>query len=330
MTCAWIQGAFHEGLAASNRHWARVHDSVFIGNNQGVEAGYGAPDVSVTQSVIVRNRNRVDPASQVTAGIRFGDGYDGRNGDYRGHVSAAFVVVHGNGDNVRNHDGTIPGPQEGAVDVTHSLTNDTDVSDPSNLNGIPVFSHSMHLLRGSAGFDAGPEGTPLGRPVPVVTWNMSRVPLDGDFNDDGVVNSADVDQFCEQLQTATDPTFDLNHDGEIDETDRDILILDFLGSTYGDANLNGVFDAQDLVDVFIAGEYHDAVASNSTWSDGDWNCDGDFTSDDIVLAFRFGGYATSPAAKPQTTAVSKPSIRHTEMIAALAAHDDLVRKLAGR
>jgi hypothetical protein len=29
----------------------------------------------------------------------------------------------------------------------------------------------------------------------------------------------------------------------------------------------------------------DAVSGNSTWTDGDWNCDGDFTSLDIVLAF---------------------------------------------
>ena len=47
-------------------------------NNQGVEAGYGGPDVTVPQSVLVSNTNKTDPGSQITAGLRFGDGYDGR------------------------------------------------------------------------------------------------------------------------------------------------------------------------------------------------------------------------------------------------------------
>ena len=139
---AWIEGAFHEGLATSNRRWATVHDSVFIGNNQGIEAGYGAPDVTVTQSVIVGNKNRVDPQSQVTAGIRFGDGYNGASGNYEGHISASHVVLHDNGDNVRNFDGTIPGPQAGAIDLTQSLVNDIDAEHTTQSEWYPgLLSH---------------------------------------------------------------------------------------------------------------------------------------------------------------------------------------------
>ena len=32
---------------------------------------------------------------------------------------------------------------------------------------------------------------------------------------------------------------------------------------------------------------------NSTWADGDWDGDGDFTSSDMVLAFQAGGYTTA-------------------------------------
>ena len=287
---AWIQGAFHEGLASSNREWAQVSDSVFMGNNQGVEAGYGGPQLTVTQSVIVGNRNTVDPGSPITAGVRFGDGYNGSNGDYTGHITATYDVLFDNGDNVRNYDGTIPGPQPGAIDITSSLANDVDATDPSNLSGLPVFSPTMHLLRGSAGFTAGPEGLPLGRVVPVTVYDFV-VPGSGDFNDDGVIDAADMDLLCIAMHQA-DPLqrYDLTGDGLVDERDRDEMVFGQLQTTYGDSNLDGIFDSSDLVSVFTLGQYEDGVPLNSGWSEGDWNCDGDFDTADIVLAFQTGGY----------------------------------------
>ena len=58
----------------------------------------------------------------------------------------------------------------------------------------------------------------------------------------------------------------------------------------GDANGDGIFNSSDLVLVFQAGEYEDAVAGNSTFAEGDWNGDGDFTTADLVLAFQLGLY----------------------------------------
>ncbi len=290
---AWIQGAFHEGLATSNQEWATVTDSVFMANNQGVEAGYGGPNVTVTQSVIVGNRNTVDPNSPITAGLRFGDGYDGSNGDYTGHITATNDVLYANGDNVRNYDGTIPGPQPGAIDITSSLANDPDATDPSNLTGEPVFSPSMHLLRASVGFTAGPDGMPLGRVVPATSFQFV-VPGSGDFNDDGVIDASDIDLLCAAINQV-DPSlvYDLNSDGQVDAQDRDVMIFTQLQTTYGDADLNGVFDSSDLVGVFSIGEYEDGVPANSGWADGDWNCDGEFDTADIVLAFQTGGYAAA-------------------------------------
>ena len=91
--------------------------------------------------------------------------------------------------------------------------------------------------------------------------------------------------------------YDLNGDGRVDGLDRDQLIFQEFNSTYGDADLNRAFNSGDLVFVFSAGEYEDNIPGNSTWSEGDWNGDGDFDSGDIVLAFAAGGYEV--AARPR-------------------------------
>ena len=44
-----------------------------------------------------------------------------------------------------------------------------------------------------------------------------------------------------------------------------------------------------------AGEYQDAETGNSTFSEGDWNGDGDFTSSDFVWAFKYGNYREAEA-----------------------------------
>jgi hypothetical protein len=46
----------------------------------------------------------------------------------------------------------------------------------------------------------------------------------------------------------------------------------------------------------MAGEYEDALDDNSTWEEGDWNDDGDFTSTDLVLAFAAGAYSPEASA----------------------------------
>ena len=257
---SWIEGVIHEGTADSNRNWVKIEDSVFMHNNQGVEAGYGSPDVTVTHSVIVRNDNQTDPNSPINAGLRFGDGYNGSNGDYTGHITAHEVVLYDNGDNVRNYDGTIPGPKPGAIDITQSLTNDPDYdSVPTNLTGIPVFGPRMHLLRGSAGFAAGTDGLPLGRTLPTVSAQFT-VGLRGDFNLDATVDEQDIDLLWLQLRApAPDPDYDLTGDGQVDNSDRDEMVYGVLQTTYGDADLNGAFSSEDFVHVFPSGEYEDGV-----------------------------------------------------------------------
>jgi hypothetical protein len=121
--------------------------------------------------------------------------------------------------------------------------------------------------------------------------------LPGDLNRDGLVNAADIDRLCLAIQRG-EAGFDLNGDQQLDERDLDYLVKNLLQTTFGDANLDGIFNSADLVQILAAGEYEDNVPDNSTWAEGDWNCDGDFTTQDLVLALQEGGYvaAAGPAA----------------------------------
>lgn len=81
------------------------------------------------------------------------------------------------------------------------------------------------------------------------------------------------------------------------------MVFGVLGTTYGDADVNGTFNSQDFVDIFQMGEYKDDIRGNSTWEEGDWNGDGDFDELDMLLAFASQGYAYAarPAFTPQAT-----------------------------
>lgn len=127
--------------------------------------------------------------------------------------------------------------------------------------------------------------------------------LPGDFNGDRVVEFADIQLLCQGMNTVR-PDLNLTGDTRIDFADLTFLIQNIMGSTFGDANLDGRFNSADLVQVFVTGEYEDAITGNSTWADGDWNCDGEFSTQDLVVAFQAGGYIA--AASPAATSDSGP------------------------
>ena len=116
------------------------------------------------------------------------------------------------------------------------------------------------------------------------------VPFDSDITGDGVTDIVDVDAVCMAIRTG-DQSGDLNLDGHVSVDDVGILLELGLHTTFGDANLDGIFNSTDLVLVFSAAEYEDGVDGNSSWAEGDWNCDGDLSSRDLVQAFQKGGYA---------------------------------------
>ncbi|MCA9211673.1 MAG: hypothetical protein KDB27_01290 [Planctomycetales bacterium] len=115
----------------------------------------------------------------------------------------------------------------------------------------------------------------------------------GDFNYDEVFDFHDLAILADDIGT-NEPRRDLNKDSVVDLLDTDIWLHDMAMTYYGDANLDGEFNTSDLVRVFNAAEYEDAVDDNSTWETGDWNLDGDFTTSDLVLAFKDGGFEKGP------------------------------------
>ena len=141
-----------------------------------------------------------------------------------------------------------------------------------------------------------------------IVEHWSLVPFSnvvGDFNGNDVLGISDLDLLSAAIRSSDhDQTFDLNADTLVDATDLGIWVQDLANTYFGDANLDGEFASSDLVNVFVAGEYEDDIAGNSTWATGDWNADGDFTSSDIVLAFEDGGYEQGPRA----AVVPEPSV----------------------
>ena len=128
----------------------------------------------------------------------------------------------------------------------------------------------------------------------------------GDFNSDGQISSADVDILYLAVDgQAEDSKFDLNLDGNANHDDAIYWVKEIANTWVGDSDINGEFDSGDLVNVFSAGQYEDAIPLNSHWSTGDWNGDREFDTADLVAAFKDGGYEAGPLTA--TVPVPEPS-----------------------
>ena len=139
-------------------------------------------------------------------------------------------------------------------------------------------------------------------------WAVILNSVLGDFNSDGIINVTDINDLTRQSAKGLNLVwYDLTEDDLVNVADieRWIKSPDIFHSWIGDANLDGEFNTNDLVNVFQAGEYEDDEDLNSTWSTGDWNGDGDFGTSDLVLAFRDGGFEMGP--REAVRAVPEPS-----------------------
>ncbi|WP_428387969.1 PEP-CTERM sorting domain-containing protein [Mucisphaera sp.] len=115
----------------------------------------------------------------------------------------------------------------------------------------------------------------------------------GDFNGDTVIDQVDIDLLVSNLG---DPGFDLTNDGVSDSDDLEELILNVIGTSFGDANLDGNVDLIDL----------SALATNfngtTGWAGGNFNTDSVVDLIDLsVLATNFG--ASNPIPEPVSAAL---------------------------
>ena len=85
--------------------------------------------------------------------------------------------------------------------------------------------------------------------------------------------------------------------------DRQIWVEDHKNTWMGDADLDGLFNINDLVQVFVGGKYELPVSA--TWSEGDWNGDFRFNGQDFITAFADGGYLMGR--RSSVAAVPEPS-----------------------
>jgi uncharacterized protein YjbI with pentapeptide repeats len=134
----------------------------------------------------------------------------------------------------------------------------------------------------------------------------------GDLDGIDGLSAEDVDYLSRRIRTgfmSWQPVemFDLNADSVVDHDDISVWVKDIKHTYFGDANLDGEFNSNDLVAVFVHGEYEDQVSVNSSWATGDWNADGEFDSSDLVRAFQDGGFEQGPRvavnAVPEPTSV---------------------------
>ncbi len=127
----------------------------------------------------------------------------------------------------------------------------------------------------------------------------------GDFNNNGVLDTPDVDMLSVEINAGTNmASFDLNADGVVDTADLSVWVKDLKETWFGDANLDGEFGSTDLVEVFAAGTYE--VDKDAGWAQGDWSADLRFDSSDLVTAFTDGGYELgprTPAAVPEPSSL---------------------------
>ena len=115
----------------------------------------------------------------------------------------------------------------------------------------------------------------------------------GDVNQDGIIDEADINVLSEAVRNASvESRFDVNSDSLVNAADRDHWINSIMNSFVGDANLDGEFNSGDLVKVFEAGKFE--TDQPAIWSEGDWDGDARFGSGDFVLAFQAGAFEQGP------------------------------------
>jgi hypothetical protein len=102
--------------------------------------------------------------------------------------------------------------------------------------------------------------------------------LPGDFNDDGVVDDTDINILFGAISDGNMASeFDLNDSGDVNQDDVVFLVENIIGTSMGDANLDGKVDAMDLNQVGINWQRMDGAG----WSNGDFTGDGAVTAQDL-------------------------------------------------
>jgi len=154
----WIEGFTHEGLATSTGGTVAITDSVVTGCEQGIEAGYGAPDLIADHLLLMDNG----------VGARYGDSYDW---EVSGTLTVRDTVFLGNREQAVRDLVLLtgaPGPP-GAVTLDRCLLDDAAAPEgQGNVTGTALLTDTLLLDAPSPGrgiaSDGDDPGLQTGRP----------------------------------------------------------------------------------------------------------------------------------------------------------------------
>ncbi len=141
--------------------------------------------------------------------------------------------------------------------------------------------------------------------------------LDGDFDNDGVLDCDDIDELSHAIASgSTDPTYDLDLDGNVDLDDLQVWVVDLKGTLFGDANLDFTVDGQDFL-VWNANKF----GGDTAWCTGDFNADGITDGLDFVI-WNANKFESAP--RPVVTvSTARQSIRVTGNEDQMDAHAEI-------
>jgi hypothetical protein len=152
---SWIEDFDHECIAASSGGSVDVHDTALVACEQGLEAGYGAPDVRGTHLLIM----------SCDVGLRFGDSYER---EYTGHLDVRDSVVVDSAEHaVWNHSFATDSAVAGAVEVhTSVLDGDGEFEGAGNVVDRAELGSDLLLVAGSPGDQIAGDGLDPGLLTP--------------------------------------------------------------------------------------------------------------------------------------------------------------------
>ena len=103
--------------------------------------------------------------------------------------------------------------------------------------------------------------------------------LPGDVNSDKSVDRKDVDLICRSIGDDFSESLDVDQNGSIEYLDLVMVVESQIGSSLGDANLDGTIDATDLNHIGKNWQRRGDLG----WNNGDLTCDGIVDNGDLSL-----------------------------------------------
>jgi len=148
---SFIEGFHHEGIACSKDNWVDIRNTLVRDCQQGIESGYGSPQVTVDHCTVVENE----------VGFRLGDSYE-RVVSGTLTVTNSIAVLNSE-SNVWNFSRRDAGPLPENVTISNSIVNSPEWDTINeNIPGLPKFDATWHLLPNSVGVNGGSDGFDVG------------------------------------------------------------------------------------------------------------------------------------------------------------------------